>query len=158
MIVALHFDHIGVVVRTLRTGRKYLSSLVGISEWTTEFRDPGIKVCVQFGRDRSGICYELIAPFGDDSPINNALKDHINILNHMAYLVSDLEAEAMRFRLAGAVPTGPAQPAVAYGGRRVQFFYTPLRFIIELIEDSDHRHDYLSHSSEPGGPSEGAVD
>jgi hypothetical protein len=46
------FDHIGIVVRTLASGREYLSSLLGISEWTQEFYDPGIKVSVQFGRDR----------------------------------------------------------------------------------------------------------
>jgi methylmalonyl-CoA/ethylmalonyl-CoA epimerase len=143
-IVSLSFDHIGIVVRTLQAGREHLGSLIGISEWTTEFRDPRIKVCVQFGRDQSGICYELIAPFGEGSPISNALKDRVNILNHVAYLVSDLDAEAARLRAAGAVPTGPAQPAVAYGGKSVQFFYTPLRFIIELIEDPDHRHTYIA--------------
>jgi hypothetical protein len=33
------------------------------------------------------------------------------------------------------VPTGPARPAVAFGGRRVIFLLTPLRFILELIEE-----------------------
>jgi methylmalonyl-CoA/ethylmalonyl-CoA epimerase len=142
--VTLRFDHIGIVVRTLQTGREHLDSLIGISEWTAEFRDPGIKVFVQFGHDQSGICYELVAPYGEDSPISNALKDRVNILNHVAYLVADLDAEAERLRTLGAVPIGPAQPAVAYDGRRVQFFFTRLRFILELIEHPSFAHKYLS--------------
>jgi methylmalonyl-CoA/ethylmalonyl-CoA epimerase len=140
----ISFDHIGIVVRTLQSGREYLSSLMGISEWTAEFDDPVIKVSVQFGRDASGICYELIAPFGEGSPISNVLTNRVNILNHIAYSVADLEAEASRLAASGAVPTGPAQPAMAYGGKSVQFFYTPLRFIIELIEAPHHQHGYVS--------------
>ncbi len=141
------FDHIDIVVRTLSSGREYLSSLFGISDWTAEFDDPGIKVSVQFGRDRSGICYELIAPFGDGSPIENVLSNRVNILNHVAYSVADLAVEASRLTASGAVPTGPAQPAVAYGGKNVQFFYTPLRFIIELIEAPHHQHGYMSRET-----------
>ena len=36
---------------------------------------------------------------------------------------------------------GP-KPAIAYGGRRIQFFVTPMRFIVELIEAPYHRHEF----------------
>lgn len=140
--MSMCFDHIGIVVPTLKVGRDYMSSWIGIVEWTEEFEDQGIKVFVQFGRDSSGICYELVAPLGEGSPVAKALSDRINILNHVAYVVSDLNTEASRLRTLGAVPTGEAQPAKAYGGRNIQFFYTPLRFLIELIEAPDHQHTY----------------
>ena len=38
-------------------------------EWTDEFADPVNHVYVQFGRDTSHICYELIAPLDDEAPV-----------------------------------------------------------------------------------------
>jgi hypothetical protein len=53
------------------------------------------------------------------------------------------------------VPTGEPKPAIAYGGRRVQFFFTPLHMIVELIEALDHRH-VLTQVAEAQGVS-GAI-
>ncbi len=139
----MKFDHIGVVVGTMAAGRDHLSLLFGIKRWSAEFADPGIGVYVQFGLDPSGICYELVSPLREDSPVTRALKARDRILNHVAYLVPDLDAEAARIRRMRCLPAGAAMPAVAYGGKRVQFFITPLYFIIELIEAPDHAHRYF---------------
>jgi methylmalonyl-CoA/ethylmalonyl-CoA epimerase len=138
----MKFDHVGVVCETLEIGREILSATLLISDWTTEFADSVNHVCVQFGRDGSGICYELVAPFDDRSPILQALKKGVRVLNHVAYLVDDLDREAARLIAAGCTPTGPSAPAIAYGGRRIQFFMNPLRMITELIEAPDHQHAY----------------
>ncbi len=138
------FDHIGIAVPTLAAGRARLSAMLEIAEWSAEFTDPVHKVQVQFGRDASGICYETVAPYGADAPVRLALKDGARILNHVAYLVPDLAASAARLRGAGCVPAGPAAPAVAYGGRNIQFFVSPLRFLLELIEAPEHRHAFVS--------------
>ena len=138
----MQFDHIGLVVRNLADGRAALEALLLVHEWTTEVIDPGNCVCVQFGRDPSGVCYELIAPLGADSPITKALSSGKNILNHVAYLVPDLAVGRERLRAAGAAPTAEPKPALAYGGRSIQFFVTPMRFIIELIEAPGHEHRY----------------
>jgi methylmalonyl-CoA/ethylmalonyl-CoA epimerase len=140
----LKFDHVGVVVGTMDAGRDHLSLLFGITLWSEEFSDQGIGVHVQFGLDPSGICYELVSPLREDSPVTRALKARDRILNHVAYLVPDLDAEAARIRRLRCLPAGPAMPAVAYGGKRVQFFITPLYFIIELIEAPDHTHTYFN--------------
>ena len=127
----------------MAAGRDHLSALFGIARWSEEFADPGIGVFVQFGRDPSGICYEIVAPLREDSPVTRALNARDRILNHVAYLVPDLDAEAARVREIRCMPAGPAMPALAYGGRRVQFFVSPLYFIIELIEAPGHAHRYL---------------
>ena len=88
------FDHLGLVVAGLQVGRKHLTDLFQIERWTVEFEDPLINVWVQFGLDRSGMRYELIAPRNDQSPIVGALKKGTAILNHVAYLVDSIEAEA----------------------------------------------------------------
>jgi methylmalonyl-CoA/ethylmalonyl-CoA epimerase len=139
----MDFDHIGIVVRTLAAGRAHLGRLLPIAAWTAEFADPVNRVCVQFGRDRSGICYEAVAPLGDSSPALGALKPGGQVLNHLAYRVPELAEAARHLREGGCFPVGPANPAVAYRGCLIQFFVTPLRFLIEVIEAPQHQHGFV---------------
>jgi methylmalonyl-CoA/ethylmalonyl-CoA epimerase len=138
----MKFDHIGLVVGDMAEGRQALEALFGVDRWTQVFEDPGIGVYVQFGRTQEGPCYELIAPLGEGSPVLTALKRGINILNHVAYLTADLDTEAKRLEAMGSIMAGPSKPAVAYGGARVQFWITPQRFMVELIEAPGHKHVY----------------
>jgi methylmalonyl-CoA/ethylmalonyl-CoA epimerase len=142
----LRFDHVGVVVREIETGRKFFADTLGIDRWTEVFVDPGLGVSVQFGLGASGPCYELISPLGENSPISAALRNGQRVLNHVAYRTADLEGEGQRLGNQGCSAAGPPHPAVAYGGRRVQFWMSPLRFLVELIEAPDHEHVFL-HSS-----------
>jgi methylmalonyl-CoA/ethylmalonyl-CoA epimerase len=136
----LKFDHIGLVAKTLARGRKTLEATVGIERWTSPIRDEVNGALIQFGLDASGVCYELLEPLGEDSPLKQALATRRAILNHVAYLVPDLPAAAERLREAGCAPAGEPKPAIAYGGRTIQFFVTPLWFVLELIEAPDHAH------------------
>ena len=96
------------------------------------------EVCVQFGKDSSGIQYELIAPLTDSSPVATSLRQGKNILNHVAYLVPSLDEHATKLREVGCLPVDPPKPAVAFEGARIQFFFSPLRYLLELIEDAAH--------------------
>jgi methylmalonyl-CoA/ethylmalonyl-CoA epimerase len=140
----LRFDHVGVVVGEIEVGRRFFADALGIDRWTKVFADPGLGVSVQFGLGVDGPCYELIAPLGGDSPVAAALRGGQRVLNHVAYLVDDLEVEGEKLAGQGCSAAGPARPAVAYAGRRVQFWMSPLRFLIELIEAPGHRHAYLA--------------
>jgi methylmalonyl-CoA/ethylmalonyl-CoA epimerase len=131
----LIFDHIGLFVADLEAGRAKLSSLLPIAHESDPIDDVGLKVRVQFCTDTSGVCYELVAPFGEGNPVSGVLESGKAVLNHVAYRVENLKAETARLRGEGAIPLGSARPAVAFGGRNVMFFLTPLRFIIELIEE-----------------------
>jgi methylmalonyl-CoA/ethylmalonyl-CoA epimerase len=128
------FDHIGVVVDNLDSGAEKLSAFLAPLRWSKSFDDPIIGVSVRFAQDLSGIVYELIAPFGDQSPVSRTLKSKVNLLNQIAYRTSDLASAVALMRRAGAVPVGAAKPAVAFNGARVQFLLSPLGFLIELIE------------------------
>ena len=129
------FDHIGLFVADMEVGRETLSRLLPLLSYSEVIEDPLLKVRVQFCTDTSGIRYELVAPFGEGNPVSGVLERDTNILNHVAYRVTDLKAEALRLRKAGSIPLGPARPAVAFGGRPVMFLLTPMRFIVELIEE-----------------------
>ncbi len=139
----LSFDHLGVACRTLDLSHKFLSEALGVTTWTEASTDPIQKVHVQFGRDRAGTVFELIAPSDVDSPIAATLKSHKNILNHLAYRATDIAKAGSALEAQGCIAISPANPAVAFGGALIQFFYSPLDFIIELIEldASTHRFE-----------------
>ena len=142
MGAGMRFDHLGVVVRSLAKGRLALADVLHIGEWTEEFRDPANGVIAQFGRDPAGVCYELLEPLDAASPVHPALEGNKAILNHVAYLTDDLAHEAARLERAGCARTSEPRPALAYGGKRIQFFVTPLRFVVELVEAPGHAHRF----------------
>jgi len=118
----MKFDHIGVTTVSLVAGRALLEQAIEVRIWTEPFKDAVNDVWVQFGRDGSGICYELVAPLSDRSPIVRVLTKKVNVLNHVAYLVEDLGRQSTILRASGFVEVAPARPAIAYGNRPIQFF------------------------------------
>ena len=84
---------------------------------------------------------------GDKSPVTNTLSKGVNILNQIAYRVMDLDAAEATMRAAGAFPTGRPQPAIAFGGARVQFFLVPTGYVLELIEAPDFQHVFKTEQT-----------
>jgi methylmalonyl-CoA/ethylmalonyl-CoA epimerase len=133
-------DHIGIVVPDIDRGREGIGKLLPLVGWTAVFNDPVLGVSVQFARDKSNLVFELIAPLGDNSPVASVVKTKLGVINQLAYRVENLEAASKDMRAAGALPTGAPKPAIAFGGARVQFFYTPQGFVVELIEAPGFSH------------------
>jgi len=145
--LTLELDHIGLIVPDIATGRNFLAAALGVTRWTPVVDDPVLQVSVQFGATPGHpLTYELVAPLGEDAPIANALRTGKHILNHLAYLTPNLEVSGERLRQAGCWPAGEPKPALAYEGRRIQFWMSPLRFVIELIEKPGHRHNFTDPS------------
>ena len=86
--------------------------------------------------DNDGITYEIVAPFGNNSPVTEVLSRGYGHLNHIAYTSDSFESELARLRTEGMVPLGQPRKAKAFNGSRVVFFLTKLGFIIEVIEAS----------------------
>lgn len=145
-----HFDHVGVVVKTLEKGRRHFVEALGIADWTDPIEDPVNGVHLQFGRDSSGVIYELLSPLDANSPVAGALAARKNLLNHVAYRVPDLAEAATGLRAARCFPTAEPKPAIAFGGAMIQFFVTPIDTIVELIEAPDFAHNFVSHSANQG--------
>lgn len=135
----MRFHHIGLFVPDLAAGRQTLCALLPMTEWEAEIADPGLRVRVQFGLDSAGVRYELVAPFGEKNPVEGALRSGRNILNHVAYEVDDIAAARARLEGEGCFSMTEPHAAVAFGGRPVMFLMTPLKFILELIQDAPHR-------------------
>ncbi len=130
----MQFHHISIFVESLAQGRSHLDNLLNVGDWSEEFHDDVLKASLQFGWDKSGQCYELVAPKGERNPVDGALARKANLLNHVAYRVADLEAAMAHWRGVRAIPLGTPKPAKAFNGAQVVFFMSPLGFIVELIE------------------------
>ncbi len=130
----MQFDHICLVVPDLASGEAYCREVLGLTRFSVAVEDPLQKVWVQFVHDEGGLCYELVAPATEDSPVTQVLKTRRNVINHLAYRVPCLAESAARLRDQRHLPLGPSQPAIAFGGAHVQFFLSPLGHIVELIE------------------------
>ena len=129
----MQFDHVGIFVKDIEFGLRHLQDLIPISKMSQIYQDPLLNVIVQFCYDNDGVCYELVAPFRENNPVDTALS-HNNILNHIAYKSDEFDLTIKHFRDSGCMPLGPSKPAVAFGGNQVIFFLTPLKLIIEIIE------------------------
>ena len=130
----MKFHHIGIFVKSLQIGREYLSELFNISLIGEEILDEKMGIRVQFLTDNCGVCYEIVAPYGDENPVQNLLDKKNNILNHVAYEVENLGKAILKYRELGCVPLSRPTPAVAFQGRNVMFFLTKIGVIVELIE------------------------
>ena len=133
----MKFDHIGIFVKDLEYGRAYLKSLFPISSESSVIHEPLLKVSVQFIYDVDNICYELIAPNGENNPVDNSLSKNKNLLNHVAYKVGKFDKKIADYRKIGCLPLGNPKPSVAFSGARVMFFLLPIGIIVELIEEKN---------------------
>ena len=131
----MKFHHIGIFVDSIATGIDEMSKIYEIEHIGKTIEDDLIGVNIVFLKDSSGINYELVAPFGDDSPVTGVLKRGHGFLNHLAYTTEQFDSQLRNLRNLGMIPLGPAKRAVAFNDRRVIFFLTKLNYIIEIIEE-----------------------
>jgi methylmalonyl-CoA/ethylmalonyl-CoA epimerase len=139
----LTFDHVGLVVRDLKSGFGNVCGLLPIVSATKVYDDEVLGVSVQFLRDASGVIFELIAPLGDESPVAKIAASGRGVINQVAYRVKNLADAAEYFRARRAVPTGPAKPAIAFDGALVQFFLTRESVVVELIEGEGASREFV---------------
>jgi methylmalonyl-CoA/ethylmalonyl-CoA epimerase len=55
-------------------------------------------------------------------------------LHHLCYEVDQLDAQLERSRASGGLIVRLPIPAVAFGGRRIAWFYTKEKLLIEYLE------------------------
>jgi len=130
------FHHIGLLVKDLAVGLEKLERTIDVASVSEVIVDENLLVLIQFITDKSGVRYELVAPFGVGNPVEQALRSKKNILNHVAYMSQDFDNDFVELRRSGAIPLGMPKQAKAFDGRRVVFFLTSLGFIFELVEES----------------------
>ena len=128
--------HVGVAVPALEATTALLADLFGYTVVSGPFDDPIQKVSVNFLAKSDGDVaeIELIAPTSEDSPVQAMLTKKAGGAYHLCFETNDLDAALDRARGLGCVVLAEPVPAVAFGGRRIAWMYTPARQLFELVE------------------------
>jgi methylmalonyl-CoA/ethylmalonyl-CoA epimerase len=130
----MKFHHIGIFVSDIYSGSEIMRKMFPIVSESETFEDFGIGVYVKFLVDSHGIRYEIVAPLSNENPVSGLLKSKKNLLNHVAYEVGNFYEVIDSMTNMGALQVSPVSPAVAFNGLNVVFLYSPLGFVVELIE------------------------
>ena len=130
----MKFNHIGIFLPNIKSGEIFFKKIIKIKKKSKIFYDENLGVKVRFLYDSSGICYEILAPLGKNSPVLKVLEKKNNILNHIAYEAKDFEKTVNYFRKINCAPLTRPKPAKAFNNKKIIFFLSPLNFIIEIIE------------------------
>ncbi len=130
--------HVGVAVPELDPAAHTLQTLFGYSVVSGPFDDPIQKVTVNFLTLGTGDVaeVELIAPLTADSPIRAMLNKSGGGAYHLCFETSDMEAALAHLKAGKCLVVSQPAPAVAFGGRRIAWLYTPTRQLVELVESS----------------------
>ncbi len=128
-------DHIGVVVPDIDQAIKTYKDLFGYSLLSGPFDDPAqqAKVCFVGTDSDDKVLIELIVPLVENSHVARLLARGGGAY-HVCYKVADIDQTLDYMREKGCLVVSNPVPAVAYGGRRIAWFYTPTRQLVELVE------------------------
>jgi methylmalonyl-CoA/ethylmalonyl-CoA epimerase len=127
--------HVGHVVNVpLESIVEQWRESVGATTVSAIVHDPIQKVRAIFLQlPGSGVQIELVEATGADSPVA-AFADRGGGMHHLCFEVEDLEAHMAAMRARKAVVVRRAQPAVAFGGRRIGWMLTRERLLVEYLE------------------------
>ena len=134
--------HLGVAVPEIGPATEMLNALFGSKVVSGPFDDPIQKVTVNFltqtsSPDADAAEIELIAPLSEDAPIQSILKKTGGGAYHLCFETNDLEEALAHVRQHGCLLVSTPAPAIAFEGRRIAWFYTPSRLLVELVERPD---------------------
>ena len=131
----MKFRHLGIAVAKLDGTLQSYAQLFGYKLISGPFDDPIQKVSVCFlgTGDPADAVVELIAPLTEDSPVKGVLARGGGAY-HMCFETPRLDEALTEVLAKGCLLVSQPVPAVAFGGRRIAWIYTPTRQLIELLE------------------------
>jgi methylmalonyl-CoA/ethylmalonyl-CoA epimerase len=129
------FSHLGVAVGDIETAISVYRDLFGYSVISGPFDDSIQRASVCFvGTGIPGdLIIELVAPLDEESPMNKMVGRSVGAY-HVCYEVDDIDQMLMDARAKGCIIVSRPVPAAAFGGRRIAWFYTPSRQLVEVLE------------------------
>lgn len=135
------FHHLGVAVPDIAAALPHYERIFGMRLVDGPYDDPIQKVRVAFLKrdplapNTTDPCIELVAPLSPDAPVNRYLAKDAGAY-HLCYEVGAVEEAISTMRTQGCLLVAPPAPAVAFGGRRIAWLFTPTRQLVELLERS----------------------
>jgi methylmalonyl-CoA epimerase len=131
----LRFSHIGVAVPSIKQALVTYQAVFGYVVLSGPFDDPiqQVSVCFLGTGEPGDLTMELVEPLGSDSPVTKVLARGIGAY-HICYEVDDMEAALKYVRSKSCIVVSKPVPAIAFKGKRISWFYTPTRQLVELVE------------------------
>ncbi len=131
---AMHLHHVGFVVSDIQNSVPGFIHSLGMSWDGAIYQDPKQKVRITFLTTGPACAQiELVPPLGNDSPVAKFL-ERGGGQHHLCYEVDDIEHALAVFKSRKASIAQHPCPAVAFEGRRIAWFVTPERLVVELLE------------------------
>jgi methylmalonyl-CoA/ethylmalonyl-CoA epimerase len=133
--ISERFHHTGFVVASIATVMESFCRAVGGSDWSETWHDPlqRVRVAFIYPSYPGDPSVELVEPAGPGSPVEKFLERNGG-LHHLCYEVENLDQAVRNASARGLVIIRRPQPAVAFGGRRIAWFLTRERLLIEYLE------------------------
>ncbi len=130
------FNHLGVAVKDLPSSVAAFRDLLNYQVIRGPIDDPIQKVsaCFMTNLEAGHPVFELVAPGAEDSPISSYLKRGIGGY-HACYEVKSLDTAIILAQEQGCIIIGEPVPAVAFDNRKICWVFTPMRLLIELLEE-----------------------
>lgn len=132
-MVIKQIDHIGIAVKDLDQQMKFYSDVLGLRcSGVEEVVDQKLKVAMfPVGEIR----IELLQPTSEDSPVAKFLEKKGEGIHHIAYCVTDLEADLKRLD-ERQVQLIDAKPRVGADGHKIAFLHPRATYgvLTELCE------------------------
>ncbi len=133
--VSERFHHTGFVVASIAAVMESFCKAVGGSNWSETWHDPlqRVRVAFIYPSHPGDPSVELVEPAGPDSPVGKFL-ERGGGLHHLCYEVDNLDGAVRGASARGLVMILRPRPAVAFGGRRIAWFLSRDKLLIEYLE------------------------
>lgn len=134
-VSAFTFHHLGVAVKSIAKALPVYRDLFGYELHSGPFDDPiqCVSVCFLRRQAPGEIVVELIAPLGENTPIDRVLAKGGGAY-HTCYEVENLDQTLDTLKSKKCVVVSGPVPAVAFNNRRIAWLFTPTQQLIELLE------------------------
>ena len=133
--VGQRFHHTGFVVASIAAVMESFRRALGGSTCSETWYDPvqRVRVAFIFPSHSGDPSVELVEPAGAGSPVEKFL-ERSGGLHHLCYEVDNFDEIVQGASARGLVMVRRPQPAVAFGGRRIAWFITREKLLIEYLE------------------------
>ena len=129
------FHHVGFAVASIEKLAPGFARSLG-ANWNGEIIHDAVqeaRVAFLYCGDQRNPAVELVEPAGETSRLHKFLTRGGG-LHHICYEVDSLDDQLRESRAGKCLVVKNPLPAVAFGGRRIAWIYTPEKLLVEYLE------------------------
>jgi len=131
----LRIHHIGIAVARIGEHAGAYVDRFGVVPVTEIIHDPVQTALVQFFRvPGQDVLLEFVAPDGPGSKLSNAVEQRGGGLNHLCFVVDNIEETCSAFVAKGMALVQRPVPAVAFNQRKIAWVLGRDRVLFELVQ------------------------